>query len=479
MAKFSNVTITRAGRSHFAAAMSAGSSIEFSHIEVGNGQPPAAPEDLTSLVGPLSRVSISKTDHVDGVVTVRGTFVASGVTGNFYLREIGVFVKPFQNGGEPVLFAYANAGELADYFPDAGSNTVMEEVLTVSIVIGNAPVIFQAFDPNARATLQDMADLEDKLDIETIRINIEGLGKETENISKAIEEAKAGFVSKTGDKMTGNLEAPNFIGHLNGSADQFCGWRFFTGLEELNNYAKSDLHESSMTIPSIIEKMPELSRLIHVMSHGNQNLPAETGILEIQKLRGTLVQAMFTSYDGRMWRGGMYSGTWTGWGGTDGVPTGSLSYYAGPVAPVGWIFCQGQAVSRVIYGVLFSVIGTSCGDGDGSTTFNLPDCRGCFIRGLDDGAGIDSGRLLGSLQQQGLPNIKGTTGSYTFEAGALSGGYQGAFRTGNGANGVWSCRKDNGYAVPLSFDASKSNSIYGAADEVRPTNIAFPVMIKY
>lgn len=99
--------------------------------------------------------------------------------------------------------------------------------------------------------------------------------------------------------------------------------------------------------------MPELSRLIHVMSHGNQNLPAETGILEIQKLRGTLVQAMFTSYDGRMWRGGMYSGTWTGWGGTDGVPTGSLSYYAGPVAPVGWIFCQGQAVSRVIYGVLF------------------------------------------------------------------------------------------------------------------------------
>lgn len=60
MAEFSNVTITRAGRSHFAAAMSAGSSIDFSHIEIGNGMPPAAPEDLTSLVGHLSRVGISK-----------------------------------------------------------------------------------------------------------------------------------------------------------------------------------------------------------------------------------------------------------------------------------------------------------------------------------------------------------------------------------------------------------------------------------
>lgn len=83
--------------------------------------------------------------------------------------------------------------------------------------------------------------------------------------------------------------------------------------------------------------MPELSRLIHVISQENQNLPAGTGILEIQKLRGNLVQAMFTGYDGRMWRGGMYSGTWTGWGGTDGVPAGSLSYYAGSTVPAGTV----------------------------------------------------------------------------------------------------------------------------------------------
>lgn len=479
MAEFSNVTITRAGRSHFAAAMSAGSSIEFSHIEIGNGMPPAVPEDLTSLVGPLSRVGISKTDHVDGVVTVRGAFVASGVTGDFYLREIGVFVKPFQNGGDPVLFAYANAGELADYFPDAGSNTVMEEVLTVSVVTGNASVIFQAFDPNARATLQDVAEMEKKLDIETIRVNIEELGKETENISKAIEEAKAGFVSKTGDKMTGDLEAPNFVGHLNGSADQFCGWRFFTGLAELNAYAKSDLQESSLTIPGIIEKMPELSRLIHVISQENQNLPAGTGILEIQKLRGNLVQAMFTGYDGRMWRGGMYSGTWTGWGGTDGVPAGSLSYYVGSVAPVGWIFCQGQAISREIYAGLFALIGTSCGDGDGSTTFNLPDCRGRFIRGLDDGAGIDTGRVIGSLQEDSVPNIKGTvsafTNGHTSDLNVATGPFYTSYnsnRINSGGGGTWDLTN-------LIMDASRLSKVYGAANEVRPKNIAFPVMIKY
>lgn len=478
MAKFSNVTITRAGRSHFAAAMSAGSSIEFSHIEIGNGMPPTAPEDLTTLVGYLSRVGISKTDHVDGVVTVRGAFVASGITGDFYLREIGVFVKSFHDEA-PVLFAYANAGDWADYFPDAGGNTVMEEVLTISIVTGNASVIFQLFDPNARATLQDIAEMEDKLDIETIRSNIDGLGKETEQIAKVIEDAKAGFVSKTGDNMTGDLEAPNFIGHLNGSADQFCGWRFFTGLEELNIYAKSNLQEVSFTIPGIIEKMPNLSRLIHVVSQGNQNLPAGAGILEIQKLRGNMGLALFTGYDGRMWRGGMYTGTWTGWGGTDGVPAGSLSYYVGTVAPVGWIFCQGQAVSRTIYVGLFALIGTSCGDGDGSTTFNLPDCRGRFIRGLDSGAGIDTERMIGSLQEDAAPNIRGTiAGVSNGNAVALylsSGPFYSSphnERISVGGGGAWDLTK-------LNMDASRSSKVYGASNEVRPKNIAFHVMIKY
>ena len=51
-----------------------------------------------------------------------------------------------------------------------------------------------------------------------------------------------------------------------------------------------------------------------------------------------------------------------------------------------WLFCDGSAVSRETYAALFSAIGTTYGNGDGSTTFNLPDYRGEFLRGQDDGA---------------------------------------------------------------------------------------------
>jgi microcystin-dependent protein len=59
-------------------------------------------------------------------------------------------------------------------------------------------------------------------------------------------------------------------------------------------------------------------------------------------------------------------------------------------------------VSRSTYSSLFSAIGTTYGVGDGSTTFNLPDLRGEFPRGWDDGRGVDTGRVIGSAQADGF-----------------------------------------------------------------------------
>lgn len=58
------------------------------------------------------------------------------------------------------------------------------------------------------------------------------------------------------------------------------------------------------------------------------------------------------------------------------APIGSIHIFAGAQAPQGYLFCQGQAVSRGTYGALFAAIGTVHGTGDGSTTFNLPDLQG-------------------------------------------------------------------------------------------------------
>jgi microcystin-dependent protein len=64
------------------------------------------------------------------------------------------------------------------------------------------------------------------------------------------------------------------------------------------------------------------------------------------------------------------------------IPPGAIMTYAGPesTVPSGWLVADGSAVSRVTYANLFAVFGTMYGDGDGITTFNLPDYRGMFHR---------------------------------------------------------------------------------------------------
>lgn len=64
-----------------------------------------------------------------------------------------------------------------------------------------------------------------------------------------------------------------------------------------------------------------------------------------------------------------------GGGGGSGVPVGAGTDYWGTAAPSGWIFADGSAISRTTYANLFTVMGTTHGAGDGSTTFNLPDKR--------------------------------------------------------------------------------------------------------
>lgn len=75
------------------------------------------------------------------------------------------------------------------------------------------------------------------------------------------------------------------------------------------------------------------------------------------------------------------------------TPIGAVADYAGSSAPTGWLLCYGQAVSRTTYASLFAVISTTYGTGDGSTTFNLPDCRGRVTAGKDDMGGSSASRL--------------------------------------------------------------------------------------
>jgi len=86
----------------------------------------------------------------------------------------------------------------------------------------------------------------------------------------------------------------------------------------------------------------------------------------------------------------------------DGNPTGTIISFTINTVPNGYLECDGSAVSRSTYTDLFSVIGTNYGAGNGTTTFNLPDYRGQFLRGYDHGAGIDLDTALRSNRGDGV-----------------------------------------------------------------------------
>ena len=125
--------------------------------------------------------------------------------------------------------------------------------------------------------------------------------------------------------------------------------------------------------------------------------------------------------------------------------------------PTGYVAMVGQAIDATTYPILTSLYGN-----------NLPDMRGVFIRGWDNGRGLDSGRALRSYQLDALQNITGSLG------GIRAGTLQGAFFhdslelqsiTGAGGTGFPS----------VGFDASK---VARTSIETRPKNVAFNYIVK-
>ena len=104
------------------------------------------------------------------------------------------------------------------------------------------------------------------------------------------------------------------------------------------------------------------------------------------------------------------------------MPVGCVIPFAGAAAPTGWLLCQGQAVSRTTYAQLFSVIGTTYGSGDGSTTFNLPDMRGRVAVGSDaNSPGAQRGETAHKLGISEIPSHSHPYSAYLYSTGAENG----------------------------------------------------------
>lgn len=85
------------------------------------------------------------------------------------------------------------------------------------------------------------------------------------------------------------------------------------------------------------------------------------------------------------------------------VRPGVVEYYAGAVAPAGYLECDGTVQLRATYADLFAVVGTVFNTGgETAAQFRLPDLRGEFVRGWDNGRGVDAARAFGSAQADEL-----------------------------------------------------------------------------
>lgn len=159
------------------------------------------------------------------------------------------------------------------------------------------------------------------------------------------------------------------------------------------------------------------------------------------------------------------------------VPTAAVLPYAGTSLPSGFLWADGTAVSRVTYSALFTAIGITHGQGDGTSTFNVPDYRGRFLRGVDGSAGRDpnegtrtamaaggnTGDNVGSLQTSMVGPHAHTIDMISTAGGAPNGGY-GVFNINAGNAGNYSLSGDT-------FSASVT--------ETRPINASVNYIIKY
>lgn len=166
----------------------------------------------------------------------------------------------------------------------------------------------------------------------------------------------------------------------------------------------------------------------------------------------------------------------------DATPAGTVIWTARSSAPTGYLKANGAAVSRGTYATLFSAIGTIYGAGDGSTTFNLPDLRGEFIRGWDDGRGVDAGRTFGTAQgsEFGSHRHGGSTNfepNHAHQLGRFSGN-----QNVNTLSSRYALATTNDigpdFTQPAGGHSHTFDTDFRGGNETRPRNIALLACIK-
>ena len=163
------------------------------------------------------------------------------------------------------------------------------------------------------------------------------------------------------------------------------------------------------------------------------------------------------------------------------VPIGSIIPFGGSTIPIGFLLCDGQAVSKTKYVELYKIVGNLYGESGSEDTFLLPDLRDKFVQGANGN--------LGTTKEAGLPNITGEVGyiksigdgSYWQGININTGVFKSSQQTVRTSPTATTAAESTSHSQPPStivFKASDSNSIYGNSDTVQPPSVYLNFVIK-
>ncbi|HBH4229734.1 phage tail protein [Escherichia coli] len=435
--------LTNQGAARLANATMLGSKLNLTQMAVGdaNGVLPTPDPAQTKLINqkriaPLNLLSVDPNNQSQIIAEQ----IIPENEGGFWIREIGLY------DDEGVLIAVANCPET--YKPQLQEGSGRTQTIRMILVVTNTEAITLKIDPSVVLATRKYVDDE----VLELKLYVD------DQLSKhiAAQDPHTQYAQKHNPTFTGEPKAPTPAAGNN--TTRIATTAFVqAAITALINGAPDTL-DTLKEIAAAINNDPKFSTTINNALAGKQPLDNTLTHLSGKDVAGLLA--------------------YLGLGEGSALPVGVPVPWPSATPPTGWLKCNGAAFSAEEYPELAKAYPTN----------KLPDLRGEFIRGWDDGRGMDTGRAILSAQGDAIRNIYGefrTVNTENYSIWETAGSFKGAIvplspSTNNSyfslTRSMVTERADGAvYPKVIGLDASR---IVPTANENRPRNIAFNYIVR-
>ncbi|EGV2764637.1 phage tail protein [Escherichia coli] len=425
--------LTNQGAARLANATMLGSKLNLTQMAVGdaNGVLPTPDPAQTKLINqkriaPLNLLSVDPNNQSQIIAEQ----IIPENEGGFWIREIGLY------DDEGVLIAVANCPET--YKPQLQEGSGRTQTIRMILVVTNTEAITLKIDPSVVLATRKYVDDE----VLELRLYVD------DQMSKhiAAQDPHTQYAQKHNPTFTGEPKAPTPAAGNNTTRVATTAF-VQAAITALINGAPATL-DTLKEIAAAINNDPKFSTTINNALSGKQPLDETLTHLSGKDVAGLLA--------------------YLGLGEGSALPVGVPVPWPSATPPTGWLKCNGAAFSAEEYPELAKAYPTN----------KLPDLRGEFIRGWDDGRGIDAGRALLSLQAGMLEKhrhiVVANDGYDTKDEWELATIFKKTYTQGRGLDAT----NTGGSLIPSPTLHSRGSIGNTGGSETRPRNIAFNFIVR-